>query len=442
MPLKLPPLAGRWRAAVARLLLLYLAAATLGALAGRIALAVAITSTALFGWYLWNAYRLDRWARSAARRAPPEALGAWAEVFDTLYRNERHQLARRRTLSRIVREVRRVTNALPDGIVFLDPRHRIGWFNLAATDLLGLRKSQDVGRPLTNLLRSPAVRDWLKAPTSADDDGLTIASPADAHRVLRLSLLGYGDDRRVLLVRDVTELHRTEAMRKDFVANASHELRTPLTVISGYLESMEDEAETRWQPIVIRMREQAHRMQAIIGDLLTLSRLESRETVGYDQEIPMADMLESLLAEARVLSGQRHRISLDLTSACDLRAEPKELRSALMNLITNAVSYTPAGGSIELSWRDAGNGGLEFAVHDDGPGIAARHLPRLTERFYRVSRDRSRQSGGTGLGLAIVKHVMALHGGELRIRSEPGVGSEFVCRFPPERAIRTLSAAS
>ncbi len=431
----------RWQRVLIRLALLYLVAVAIGALIGHVALAVAIASSTLLGWYLWNAYRLDRWARSRARRAPPEAGGLWADVFDALHRNYRHQLARRRTLARILGEVRQVTDALPDGIVFLDPHNRVGWFNGGATRLLGLRKPHDVGRPLTNLLRSPSVRDWVKARPTAEP-AMIIPSPADAQLMVRMRIIDYGPTRRVLLARDVTEVHRTEAMRRDFIANASHELKTPLTVISGYLETLEDDGSEAWLMVMPRMREQAQRMKSIIEDLLTLSRLEVLGALKDEQEVPMADALEGLLAEAEVLSGGRHRIELRVSSNANLRAEPKHLHSAFANLIANAVAYTPAGGAIEIAWRRCADGWLELAVRDDGPGIAAHHIPRLTERFYRVSRDRSRASGGTGLGLAIVKHVMTLHQGQLTIVSEPGAGSEFACRFPPEREIAPLSAAS
>lgn len=434
-------LSRRWRRVLSRLGMLYLVAAAIGALIGHVVPAVAIASSALLGWYLWNAYRLDRWAGSRARRAPPEARGLWADVFDALHRNHRHQLARRRTLARILGEVRQVTDALPDGIVFLDPHNRIGWFNGGATRLLGLRKPHDVGRPLTNLLRSPAVRDWVKARPTAGP-AMTIPSPADGGLMLRLRIIDYGPTRRVLLARDVTEVHRTEAMRKDFIANASHELKTPLTVISGYLESLEDDGSEARSLVIPRMREQAQRMKSIIEDLLTLSRLEVLGALKDEQEVSMADLLDGLLAEAEALSAGRHRIDLAVSSPVNLRAEPKHLRSAFTNLIANAVAYTPAGGTIEIAWRERPDGWLELAVRDDGPGIAAHHLPRLTERFYRVSRDRSRASGGTGLGLAIVKHIMSLHQGHLAIASEPGAGSEFACRFPPERAVARLSAAS
>jgi two-component system phosphate regulon sensor histidine kinase PhoR len=301
--------------------------------------------------------------------------------------------------------------------------------------LLGLKYPHDIGAHLTNLLRSPRVAEWL---ADASEPLADLPSPADESRRLSLRLIRYADDRALLVARDISQLMRLEQVRRDFVANVSHELRTPLTVVHGYLDMIEPEQMPEFEPILHELRNQSRRMTQIVEDLLTLSRLEARGELPQER-IGMRALVEALRREAVALSQGRHEITAH-ADLCDLQGSSKELHSAFSNLVSNAVRYTPAGGRIEVRWT-CGAGEGRLSVTDTGQGIPAQHLPRLTERFYRVSTSRSRETGGTGLGLSIVKHVLQLHQARLDIRSEAGVGSTFACVFGAQRLLPPLEEA-
>jgi two-component system, OmpR family, phosphate regulon sensor histidine kinase PhoR len=377
--------------------------------------------------------RLGRWASGTVSEVP-EGTGLWQEVLSLLYRRERAEVRRRRTLARLLARSRRAGRALPYGMAILDAEYRIVWCNDSSESHLGIDVHADAGQPITNLVRQPefvryvAARDFsaplqLKA---ARGDGL----------VLSVRLVPYVESQWLLLSRDVTQATRLETMRRDFVANVSHELRTPLTVLIGFLETVR---ELRLDPDRSRdylnlMAEQGKRMQRIIDDLLTLSTLESAPSPEHDERIDIALLLARVHGETQALSGGRHRIRLDADEGYDVLGAENELASAFGNLASNAIRYTPPGGEIRLVWR-ASRDGATFAVEDTGIGIEREHIPRLTERFYRVDRGRSRESGGTGLGLAIVKHALARHQASLDIESEPGRGSRFTARFPGRRVV-------
>lgn len=346
-------------------------------------------------------------------------------------RNERI-LSRARRLAREMRALRDAAGALPDAVVLLDQNERVLWFNHAAEHLLGLRHPHDRDVRLTDRIASRQVTAWLRTSSTAPLN--EVPAPADPRCFLSLALIPLAGGRRLLLARDISTLMRLEQVRRDFVANVSHELRTPLTVIHGYLELVEPEDAPTLAPVLDEMRAQSRRMGQIVEDLLALSRLEVQERLS-DEHVAMSALLSTLRKEAEVLSQGRHAIVMRNESSRDLLGSPKELHSALSNLVSNAVRYTPAEGRIEILWRDEPNGGARFAVTDTGYGIPASHLPRLTERFYRVSSSRSRETGGTGLGLSIVKHVLALHQARLEVESEPGKGSTFACVFGPERLL-------
>jgi len=395
----------------------------------------ALALAALLGWALqYRALaRLLRAASGRGRLPAPSRWGAWSELESRLRRRERQARARRRRLVAMLRVYRSAAEALPDAALVLSrPGAAVAWANRASERLLGVSHPRDLDTRLSDLVRSPRLDAWLQQ--GATEPLSDLPSPVDPAVQLGLQLIPFGDRHALLIARDMTRLARLEQVRRDFVANVSHELRTPLTVVHGYLEMLEPDEHPDWAPLVREMRRQSARMAQLVEDLLTLSRLEARDAA-EDEHVAMRPLLATLLREARALSQQRHRLALEDSAGVDLAGGPSELHSAFSNLVANAVRYTPEGGSVTLRWRRHADGSLLFEVADTGPGIAAEHLSRLTERFYRVSRSRSRESGGTGLGLSIVKHALQLHRAQLEIDSTPGHGSTFRCRFPAGRAL-------
>jgi two-component system phosphate regulon sensor histidine kinase PhoR len=340
-------------------------------------------------------------------------------------------MTRSRRTAASLRDVRNVAAQLPDAVVLLDRQQHIRWFNHAAETLLGLRRPDDRGASLQQRLAGSELSHWLR--DGAREPLIDAAAPGQADSQLNVSMLSFGDHEQLLLAHDVTPLNRLEQIRRDFVANVSHELRTPLTVIHGYLELLDPDDVPELAPVLGEMRAQSKRMGQIVEDLLTLSRLETQHEV-VDERVPMAALLATVRKEAEALSQGRHRIVLESTAEADLLGSPKDLHSALSNLVSNAVRYTPTGGHITIRWERVPDGAV-YSVSDTGFGIPATHLARLTERFYRVSSSRSRDSGGTGLGLSIVKHVLNLHQAQLQIDSTPGAGSTFACRFGSARLL-------
>jgi two-component system phosphate regulon sensor histidine kinase PhoR len=375
--------------------------------------------------------KLRRWAAQPRLIDPPEAGGEWGEVFNLLHRHRRAALKRRRELAQLMVRSRRGAQALPYGVAILDEDYRLDWCNEAARAHLGIDAERDRNQPIVNMVRAPEFVEYLRA----GDFGEPVRLPSpDGRRTLSLQIVSFGDEDHLLLSQDVTDAARVEAMRRDFVANVSHELRTPLTVLAGFLETIQDlklDAD-RVRDYVGLMAPQAERMKRLIDDLLTLSSLEHAPPPPDAERIPLQPLLERVRTEAEALSAGKHRISLAIEGAHDLLGAEREIASAFTNLATNAVRYTPQGGEIRLRWRSTAAGG-EFAVEDTGIGIDREHLPRLTERFYRIDRGRSRESGGTGLGLSIVKHALARHQAVLAIDSTPGKGSRFAARFPAAR---------
>lgn len=340
--------------------------------------------------------------------------------------------ARVRRLLAQLRDLRSAAAAQPDALVLLDGDGRVRWCNPAAQRLLQLAWPRDRGVALSERYADHAIGAWLRGGGADADD---VPAPADAAVRLHVALIPYGQRRRLLLARDISRMSRLEQVRRDFVANVSHELRTPLTVIHGYLELLDPADVPALAPVLAEMRAQSQRMRQIVEDLLTLSRLEMRQNLP-EERVEMAPMLETLRKEAEALSHGRHSVVMEDVAGADLLGSPTELRSAFGNLVSNAVRYTPDGGAITIRWRRTTTG-AEYSVTDTGYGIAAEHISRLTERFYRVSSSRSRGTGGTGLGLSIVKHVLNLHDAKLRIESELGKGSTFTCVFDATRLVTT-----
>ena len=426
-----------WTRTLGHLGLLLLAGLALGAAAGSAWAGLAIGALAGLGWQAWNLRRLLLRLRSQRRLVAGDAGGAWAEADRLLQRRQASARRRKRRLVDMLRAYRAAATVLPDAIVVVDRlSQRIVWFNEAGTTLLGLRYPRDVGQPVVDRLQPLPLAHWLARGRNAEP--LEVSAPLHPATTLSLRLLPYSDDLWLLVARDVTRLLALEQMRRDFVANVSHELRTPLTVLHGYLDMLDPDDQPDWAPMIAEMQRQSQRMTRLVEDLLMLSRLESRDELPSEEIVPMAGMLAALRRDAIALSQGRHDIRVEDTAGVDLCGSQPELHSAFSNLVANAVRYTPEGGSIVIALRPERDvdGGVVFSVTDTGYGIPAAHLPRVTERFYRVSTSRSRESGGTGLGLSIVKHVLNLHQARLDIASEVGAGSTFSCHFGAAR-IRT-----
>ena len=395
---------------------------------------------AIVGFHLRHLARVTRWARGAQDADVPEGRGEWAELLTALYRRMRIHRAYERDLRQVIDRFRQAASALPDGIVVLDANHRIDWANERALAQLGLDLGHDRGQPIVNIVRQP---EFLRYVEAADySTSVVVASSRDSGRRLSLQLVPFAANQKLLMSRDVTELEAVARMRRDFIANVSHELKTPLTVISGFVETLRDldvdeKQQTRFLQL---MDEQARNMQRLVADLLTLSALESDQNPVHEERFAVVPLLLALSADAKALSDGRHELALDIRDAANIIGSRDEIASAFGNLVSNAVRYTPAKGKITIAWRvgDAGTG--VFSVTDSGIGIAPEYIPRLTERFYRVDRSRSRATGGTGLGLAIVKHVLLRHQAELEIESERGRGSTFAVRLPAPRVERASIA--
>ena len=340
-------------------------------------------------------------------------------------------LARARRLARQLRALRGAAGLLPDALVLLDAQGCVLWSNRAAQRLLGLDRS-DRGSPLSERVGSAQLDAWLASGARDELDEVAAPNAPDVH--LSFSLIPLSDGQHLLLARDISALLHLEQVRRDFVANVSHELRTPLTVIHGYLELIEPDDVPALAPMLGELRAQSKRMGQIVEDLLTLSRLETQQHL-REEEVEIAPLLATLVREAEALSQGRHAITMEDKAHCNLLGSPRDLHSAFSNLVSNAVRYTPEGGRIAIRWQRELDGGARFSVTDTGYGIPAQHIPRLTERFYRVSSSRSRETGGTGLGLSIVKHVLALHQARLEVASDPGKGSTFACVFGKERVL-------
>ncbi|RMG30084.1 MAG: two-component system sensor histidine kinase PhoR [Gammaproteobacteria bacterium] len=429
---------GPWSTEFRRLVVALLAGAGLGALAGAPAWGVVLALAALLLWHGMHLRQLLRWLDSKGRRFhPPDATGVWGDVYLRIYRLQQRNRKRKRKLGKILHRFQEATAALPDAVVVLDRNDEAEWWNDSAARLLGLQSPRDAGQRITNLLRHPDFRAYLEG-GDFGRPGPVIPSPVVEGTQLAIRVVPYAHHQRLLIARDISHRQRLEQVRRDFVANVSHELRTPLTVLTGYLETLDESADLEGETagMVREMREQARRMQQIVDDLLMLSRLENGLAAERSEDVEVPALLERLVDEARRLSGSEgHRLRLEADPGLHLLGNRNELRSLFSNLIVNAVQYTPPGGEIGVRWYRDGEGRPVFEVRDTGIGIPARHIPRLTERFYRVDVGRSRKRGGTGLGLAIVKHVLIRHGGRLEIESEVGVGSRFRALFPAERAL-------
>jgi two-component system phosphate regulon sensor histidine kinase PhoR len=406
--------------------------------AGSALLALGFLSLALLAYLfrqLWQENRLFRWLEKNGTTPAPRDTGAWGDIFYRLDKLQRLQSQNQSELVNALGQFKHAAEAVPDGIAILNQQDQIEWCNPASKRYLGLDCTRDKGQFIHYLLRQSQFVDLLSERDYSR--WLNFRSPVNRDLLLSLQLVPFGAEQKLLIARDITELERVDAMRRDFVANVSHELRTPLTVVGGFVETlgeMDKPADADLKHYFGIMHTHTKRMQRLLDDLLTLSRLESADNAITEEQIQVPDLVRELAREAESLSRNKHVVRVEIQSQAWLLGSLQELQSAFSNLVSNAVRYTPEGGQVTLRWFEQ-DGKPVFSVTDTGEGIASEHIPRLTERFYRVDRSRSRETGGTGLGLAIVKHILTRHGAKLDIQSIPGKGSTFSAIFPEARLI-------
>ncbi|MDX7733315.1 phosphate regulon sensor histidine kinase PhoR [Aeromonas caviae] len=418
-----------WRRQLWRMAFFYSPFVLVGWLIDHLVLCLLVATVLHLVWHYRFQKRLSDWLWHDRSLVPPHGSGSWEHIFNGIYKLQQRHRARRRELAGLIRRFREGAEALPDAAVVFRTDGSILWCNRLAEQLLGFRWPEDAGQHIGNLIRHPAFVAYLGK--GQYDEPFEMHSPINEEKFLEFRIMPYAEDQAMLVVRDVTRLRSLEKTRKHFVSNVSHELRTPLTVLKGYLEMTEElPPPAMWAKAHKVMMEQTIRMDNLVNQLLTLSRIEAAPTVDLSHLVDMPAMLGLLEQEARALSGERaHEIVFMVQPNLLVRGDQDQLRSAVSNLVYNAIHYTPAGRKITVEWRKQGSMAL-FAVQDEGEGIPPEHLARLTERFYRVDKARSRHTGGSGLGLAIVKHALSHHDAHLDIESRVGAGSRFSFLIP------------
>ena len=426
-----------WRSELRKQVLILVSVCLVGYSVGQFLPALLLLLVCYVLFNLVQLHRLTKWLakdHASDRSAPPEGFGLWGGVFDGIYRLQKQERRASAYLENIVNKAQESSAALEMAIIMVDRNNNLDWWNKATESLLGLRYPEDRRLPVTNLIRDPAFTAYFGR--NVYDEPLHINAPGDSGKRLEIQIALFGENERLIIVRDISQLHRLELMRKDFVGNVSHELGTPITVIKGYLEAILDniqDLDGKWEKPVIQMHQQSSRMENIVKDLLALSALETGTPSRKQSSFALIQLLSEIVNDARqIFAQQDHQFSLSCDENIKFIGDRGELYSAIANLVSNAAKYTPYQGKINILIR-LSEDFLEAHVEDNGPGIEAQHLPRLTERFYRVDVSRSSETGGTGLGLAIVKHIVNRHDGELTVSSEVGKGSCFTCRFPLSR---------
>ncbi len=417
------------------LYVIYPPALLLGLITGEWLLCLLLATVLHLCWLYYYQKKLADWLWKDRSLVPPQGPGTWEYIFNGIHRMQLRHRQRRRELASVIRRFREGAEALPDAAVVCRIDGSIVWCNRLAGQLLGFRWPEDAGQNISNLIRSPSFVAYLKK--KSFDEPLEIPSPVNEERILEFRIMPYTEDQSMVVVRDITHLKSLDAMRKNFVANVSHELRTPLTVLKGYLEMAEEPpSPALWGKMQRVMLEQTIRMDTLVNQLLALSRIEAAPDIDLNRVVDVPAMLSLLEQEARTLSGEAaHQFEFIVDRSLTIHGDGEQLRSALTNLVNNAIKYTPPGRHIRVEWQRLG-GRACFAVTDEGEGIAPEHLGKLTERFYRVDRARSRQTGGAGLGLAIVKHALSHHDAQLEVQSEPGKGSCFSFVIPARLVVR------
>ncbi|TOI31623.1 phosphate regulon sensor histidine kinase PhoR [Vibrio parahaemolyticus] len=388
-------------------------------------------------WHLHNQVRLSSWLWDEKRLTPPSGSGNWESLFNGLYRLQQRQRRKRKELTNLIRRFRNGAESLPDAVVVFRAEGNIVWCNRLAQHLLGFHWPEDSGQPISNLIRTPDFIKYLNKKVFSEP--LEMRSPLNVERMLELRIVPYTEGEHLMVVRDVSQLKQLEGMRRNFFANVSHELRTPMTVLQGYLEMTEDPdmiVGPMWTKAHGVMTEQLNRMNSLVNQLLTLSKIEAAPMHELEDVVNVPAMLEVLEKEAISLSGDdQHKLKFDVDTSLRVLGDDDQLRSAISNLVYNAVKYTPPGANIHVRWYQTAQGAC-LEVEDSGDGIEPQHLHRLTERFYRVDKARSRDTGGSGLGLAIVKHALSHHDSHLEIQSEVGVGSKFSFVLPSRLVVK------
>ena len=416
-----------WKRLLLELALTSLPALIIGLLVGYLPWLLLISVLAVLYWHFANLLRLSHWLWVDRSMTPPVGRGSWEPLFYGLYQMQARNRRRRRELGHLIKRFRSGAESLPDAVVLTTEEGTIFWCNGLAQQLLGLRWPEDNGQNILNLLRYPEFTHYLRD----RDFTRSLTLVLNNHRHLEFRVMPYSEGQWLMVARDVTQMHQLEGARRNFFANVSHELRTPLTVLQGYLEMMSDSVleGSQRDKALQTMQQQTRRMDGLVQQLLTLSRIEAAPALDLQEKVDVPMMLKLLQREAETLSQGRHEIHF--TADADLRVfgNDEQLRSAISNLVYNSVNHTPAGTRIDISWHKTAHG-AEFWVKDNGPGISAEHIPRLTERFYRVDKARSRQTGGSGLGLAIVKHALSHHNTRLEIASQPGRETCFSFSLP------------
>jgi two-component system phosphate regulon sensor histidine kinase PhoR len=427
-----------WQRALVYPLILFLFSLSLWAIAGALPATLVFSVGILLRLFhhLRNLDAFEKWLVNADTQEVPEGTGMWEHVFSLLDKLVKQRRKDREQYFDALQQMQQATSALPEGVVILGEADRIEWCNPLAERHFGLDIHRDVGQQITYLARQPEFVQYLAKNNFAEP--LVLRDTRHGDLVLSIKLIDYGSSKRLLISHDITHLERIETMRRDFVANVSHELRTPLTVVNGFVETMQDmpnlENDMARRALHL-MGDQTSRMESLVDDLLTLSRLENDQNQLQEERIDVQALMWALLEEGRSLSNGQHQIRIELGSDAGFGGSANEIRSAFGNLLTNAIRYTPSGGEIVMRWFEQPDGHMVFSVKDSGIGIAPQHISRLTERFYRVDRSRSRETGGTGLGLAIVKHIAIRHQAQLAIISEEGKGSTFSIIFPAKRRL-------
>jgi two-component system phosphate regulon sensor histidine kinase PhoR len=430
-----------WRSDINKQLLIAVAVCTLGFFLGQFLWSLVLLLAVYGARNYFQLYRLYKWLALPPEERPlepPDGGGIWGDIYDGIYRMQKQERQSKAYLENIINKAQESSAALEMAVVMINKQGSLEWWNRAAEELLGFQYPQDRKQSVTNLVRDPKFSEYYSNQNYSET--LKMAAPGDSRRILEYQIALFGEQERLMIVRDITQLQRLANMRKDFVANVSHELGTPITVIKGYLEAIldnRDSLEPRWHKPIEQMRQQSMRMENLVRDLLMLSSLETKTMPKNREAVDIAKLIHEIENDTRqMFTDKSHKFITRCEDNALVLGKRNELYSAISNLVVNAAKYTPPNGTIELVTR-RDDEHYYVDVKDNGIGVEAHHLPRLTERFYRVDGSRASDSGGTGLGLAIVKHILLRHDGELLIESEYGKGSCFSCAISLER-IRPL----